>query len=175
MRGLLIGAWIRLLAVVVQTAVASSASGWFPVRVVKVLDGDTFHGTRPPGVSLNGAKVVRDTLVAVRLWGVDAPEKRQPWGDEARAALASMIEGRTVQVAMVDVDAYHRVVGRVRCNGQDVNEALVLQGHAWMFRRYTDSPELDALETMARRKRKGLWATDSTERVPPWEWRHRKR
>jgi len=166
---------IGLLALLVRGCVASSIAPIYEVRVVKVLDGDTFHGRRSPGLLLNGAKPIRDTLVSVRLWGVDAPEKRQPWGDEARAALAGMIEGKTVHVTVVDVDAYHRVVGHVRLHGMDVNQEMVAQGHAWMFRKYTDSPSLDVWEQVARRERRGLWAADSGTRIPPWEWRHRKR
>jgi endonuclease YncB( thermonuclease family) len=145
------------------------------MRVESVLDGDTFHGRIVRGGPLRGVKVIRDSLVSVRLQGVDAPEKDQPWGKKAREALSGMVEGDTVLVEIVERDAYRRVLGVVRRDGLDVNAALVAQGHAWMFRKYSDSPVLDSLERAARRTGAGLWAAGSGEPVPPWEWRRRKR
>lgn len=164
-----------LAAVLALASCAGSPGETRSMRVENVLDGDTFHGRIVRGSPLRGVKIVRDSLVSVRLQGVDAPEKDQPWGIKAREALAGMVEGDTVLVEIVDRDAYRRVLGVVRRDGLDVNAALVAQGHAWMFRKYSDSPLLDSLERTARGRRLGLWAAGSGEPVPPWEWRRRQR
>lgn len=168
---------IRLLGILALVSCASSTQTpeTRSMRVDNVLDGDTFHGRIVRGSPLRGVKIVRDSLVPVRLQGVDAPEKDQPWGIKAREALAGMVEGDTVLVEIVERDAYRRVLGVVRRDGMDVNAALVAHGHAWMFRKYTDSPLLDSLERVARGQRRGLWAAGSGKPIPPWEWRRRKR
>lgn len=167
----------RLLGVLALVSCASSSptAETRSMRVDNVLDGDTFHGRIVRGGPLRGVKIIRDSLVSVRLEGVDAPEKDQPWGAKAREALVTMVEGDTVLVEIVARDAFRRVVGRVRQGSRDVNAALVEQGHAWMFRKYTDSRLLDSLEGSARQQRRGLWAAGSGAPVPPWEWRRRKR
>lgn len=141
------------------------------VRVQTVLDGDTFHA-RPKDESFpKGVKRVHDSLVSVRLEGVDAPERDQAWGDSARVALERMVSGSVVEVEIVTIDKYRRIVGRVRRDGLFVNERLVGDGHAWMFRRYTSDPQLDSLESAARQARRGLWA--APEPIEPSVWRRR--
>jgi endonuclease YncB( thermonuclease family) len=52
---------------------------------------------------------------------------------------------------------------------------MVRRGAAWVFRRYSDDPELLRLEDEARAARRGLWALPEAERVPPWDWRAAER
>jgi endonuclease YncB( thermonuclease family) len=59
--------------------------------VIKVLDGDTFHCI--PAQMIVGAKIHKDGSVSVRLYGVDAPEKDQPYGEEAQNSLRELIKG----------------------------------------------------------------------------------
>jgi hypothetical protein len=54
----------------------------------------------------------------------------------------------------------------------DVNLALVREGAAWVYRKYTKDRALLTAEDNARRARRGLWGLDGAEPVPPWEWRH---
>jgi len=143
------------------------------VRVERVVDGDTFHGRVRAGGVPRRAKFLKDSLVPVRLEGIDAPERDQPWGDSSRQALARMLEGRDAAVDIVDVDGFRRIVGRVRTGSVDVNAAMVARGHAWMFRRYTSSSLLDSLERASRASGRGLWSASSP--VEPWVWRKRHR
>lgn len=127
------------------------------VQVERVLDGDTFLGRlvgspRPDGTRLRG-----DSLVSVRLAGIDAPEHGQPWGDRSRSALVALLGQDTVEVRVVDLDRYARVVGLVSRGPVEVNARMVATGDAWMFRRYSRSPLLDSLERSARLDRRGLW------------------
>ncbi len=161
------------IAGVVLLVVAAGHAETLAVRVVRVVDGDTFHGRVRSGAVPRRVKLLMDSLVPVRLEGIDAPERDQPWGDSSRQALARMLEGRDAAVDIVDVDGFRRIVGRVRTGSVDVNAAMVARGHAWMFRRYTSSSLLDSLERASRASGRGLWSASSP--VEPWVWRKRHR
>lgn len=131
-------------------------------QVVAVIDGDTV------GVMLNGSEA------RVRLHGIDAPEKSQPFGDRAKRDLSERVFGQVVQVDTVDRDRYGRVVGRIHLEGRDVNVEMVRAGLAWWYRQYApDDAMLADAEREARADRRGLW--QDSEPVAPWEWRRRSR
>jgi endonuclease YncB( thermonuclease family) len=91
----------------------------------------------------------------VRLFGIDAPEMSQFGGKAARGHLIRMIGGRRVLVRPVDIDRYGRVVARVRCEDDDVCEAMVRDGYAVAMLAYCGD-YLEA-ERAARHDRRGLW------------------
>ncbi|MGH0031088.1 MAG: thermonuclease family protein [Myxococcota bacterium] len=128
-------------------------------RVVRVIDGDDLE-VRHDG-----------RTTRVRLSGVDAPESGQPWGRRARQALSERTFGKPVRVIDVDARTYGRTVGEVYADDVCVGCELVREGHAWVYRRYTDDPVLLRLEAEARENRRGLWGLPPSERIPPWEWR----
>ncbi|MDH4052632.1 MAG: thermonuclease family protein, partial [Rubrivivax sp.] len=51
--------------------------------------------------------------VKIRLAGIDAPERRQPYGQRSRQQLADLVSGREVQAQVAGVDKYQRTVARV--------------------------------------------------------------
>jgi len=51
--------------------------------------------------------------------------------------------------------------------------ALVAQGFAWHFKRYSDDEDLSEAELAARRERRGLWSDPNP--IPPWDWRKQPR
>lgn len=161
-----------LLACALSFAAFASAET-ISVQVERVVDGDTFHGRVRSGTAPRGIRYLKDSLVSIRLEGIDAPEQDQPWGNESRNALSSLASGRIVKVEIVDVDRFRRIVGFVRADGLEVNEVMVEGGNAWMFRRYTSSRKLDSLERASREAGRGLWSTTSP--VEPWVWRKQKR
>jgi hypothetical protein len=71
----------------------------------------------------------------------------------------------------VGQDRHGRTVGEVYADNVCVGCELVREGHAWVFRRFTQDPVLLDLEAEARAARRGLWALPEAERTPPWEWR----
>jgi endonuclease YncB( thermonuclease family) len=141
------------------------AERFFDARVVKVADGDTLEVVRDGG----GAPL------RIRLHGIDAPERGQPWSRRARQALADRALGKQVRINAVDTDRYGRTVGEVYADDVCVGCELVREGHVWVYLRFTQDPVLLALEAEARAARRGLWSLPEAERVPPWEWRERQR
>jgi endonuclease YncB( thermonuclease family) len=140
---------------------AAAPHAVFTARVVKIVDGDTIS-----------VRVAGKDLQKVRLVEIDTPEHDQPYGREAKQALAALISGREVRIESQGADDYGRLLARVFVGDLDVNAELVRSGAAWVYRKYSDDPELLALETDARAQQRGLWALPAAERVPPWQWRH---
>ena len=147
---------LRVVLAALLLSVAAHAE-----QVVRVKDGDSL-------VVESGGR-----QVDVRLADIDAPEHRQPRGDEAHAALRSLVAGREVQLQLVGGDAYRRVVAHIVVDGVDVNGELVRRGLAWVRRDYNPAPQLIRYEDEARDARRGLWA--DADATPPWEWRRARR
>jgi hypothetical protein len=111
----------------------------------------------------------------VRFHSIDAPEKDQPWGHEARAALAGRLEGRQVDLEVESQDRYERLVADVYLGDENINAWMVQQGHAWAYRDYLKDPNYCAWEGIARAGQRGLWGLPSGNQYAPWEWRALKR
>lgn len=154
MRHIAIGLVITLLAA--GQVLAADVQG----RVVSISDGDTLT-----------VLTAQQHQVRIRLSDIDAPERRQPYGDRSRQALAELAFGRNVRVEVRDTDRYGRTVGRIFAGTVDVSAEMVRRGAAWVFRRYSHDPMLLRLEAEARAARRGLWSLPSAEQVAPWEWR----
>lgn len=172
--------WIRIggtLALGVSAAALAlaipplRAERFFDARVVKVADGDTLEVVREPGPDGAGG----GERLRIRLFGIDAPERGQPWSRRAQSALAERTLRKQVRINAVETDRYGRTVGEVYADDVCVGCELVREGHVWVYRRFTHDPVLLALEAEARAARRGLWALPEAERVPPWEWRQRQR
>jgi endonuclease YncB( thermonuclease family) len=106
----------------------------------------------------------------VRLAEIDAPEKRQPFGERSKQSLSDLVYGKWVKVNQEDLDRYGRVVGRVYFESLDVNAEQIKRGMAWIYRQYNRDRSLLALEQGARGAKRGLWTEPNP--IPPWEYRH---
>lgn len=115
------------------------------------------------------------TRQVVRLAGIDAPEKAQPYGDRAKRHLSDLVFGAEVVVEYEKRDRYGRIVGKVIRDGRDASLAQIESGYAWHFKRYAAEQSPDDRATYARAEEaahhagRGLWAGQSP--TPPWEWR----
>ena len=126
----------------------------------------------------------------IRVAGIDAPEKSQPFGQRSKDSLAAMVFGKEVDVHWHKQDRYQRIVGKVMvaapsCRATqcpktlDAGLAQLTVGLAWWYEKYAkeQSPEdagrYEFAEHEARAKRAGLWADGHP--VPPWEWRKGER
>ena len=140
---------------------AAAAAETLTGHVVYVSDGDTLLLRTPAGKK-----------EWIRLAEIDAPEKDQPGGLEAKEALMQWVKGRTVEVDYGHRDGYGRLIGRLRHDGKYLNAEMVRSGHAWVYRRYSDYPALLRYEQEAKSRRLGLWSGPIP--TPPWKWRRRK-
>lgn len=136
-------------------------------KVTGVVDGDTITLMFADG-----------SQSQVRLAGIDAPERDQASGMEARSFLASLVIGKSIRVEFGKRDQYGRIVGKALLNARDIGLEMVRAGFAWHYRQY-ESEQSDedwrlyaAAEAEARQAAKGLWNDSSP--LPPWDFRERK-
>ncbi len=111
----------------------------------------------------------------IRLYGIDTPEDHQAFGKKAKQFTSGMVYGKTVEVETKDTDRYGRSVALIYIDGQSLNEALVKNGFAWVYRKYckeTFCEDWLNLEIVARYGKIGLWSEPNP--IPPWEFRHGK-
>jgi len=137
------------------------SNGTLTGRVVKVTDGDTIT------ILVNGGKQER-----IRLLDIDAPEKKQPYCEKARAYLSGMVAGKTVSVEFKNRDKYGRILGTVFVDGKNVNEEMVRAGLAWNYH-YSKNKRFAELEDEARRKRLNIFS--DTKPISPYDYRKGKR
>lgn len=125
----------------------------------RVIDGDT--------VDVGG--------IRIRLWGIDAPESKQmcerlgdtyACGHEATAHLRALLAGAEVVCEARTRDRYGRTVAVCRVGRVDVGAAMVRDGWALAFVRY--SADYVAQEHEAQQALRGMWAGTFTF---PWVWR----
>lgn len=148
-------AWCRGL---VACLALCAAPAWAMTgTVTHVGDGDTVY------VRVGGGRPV-----AVRLHGLDAPERCQDGGPAATAALARRVHRRDVHVAARATDTYGRTVGVLTLDGEDIGEWLVREGHAWSSGPRGAKGPYAAAERSARRRHAGIFAGDPQ---PPWVFR----
>lgn len=100
---------IRTIALTLMlTAVAAVQARTYSGKVVGVTDGDTI-------TVLDSAKRQH----AVRLAGIDAPEKKQAYGQRARQSLSDMLFQKVVTIDTHKNDKYGREIGKVLLDGRD--------------------------------------------------------
>lgn len=111
----------------------------------------------------------------IRLAGIDAPEKKQPFGDRSKQHLASLVFNRQITVEWKKRDRYGRTVGKVLVNGIDANLEQIKAGMAWWYEKYrkeqseADQHSYSANEQHAKARKMGLWIDAAP--VAPWIWR----
>jgi endonuclease YncB( thermonuclease family) len=101
-------------------------------RVIKVTDGDTVT-----------ILTVDKRQRKIRLAGIDARERKQPFGSRSRQNLSKLAYGKEAQADCPKRDRYGRQVCKVYVGGQDVGLRQIYDGLAWWYRAYAheQSPE----------------------------------
>ena len=149
-------------------------------KVIKIADGDTVAIVDESGKKHR-----------VRLAGIDAPEKDQPYGDVSTQGLVELVSGKTVTIKYEKRDLYKRIVGKILvdppgevfCMALDCLKKIdagleqIKSGLAWHYKYYQmeqseeDRRLYSEAEREARTKLLGLWKDE--EPMAPWEWRAR--
>ena len=136
--------------------------------IVSVADGDT--------VTLLDANKMQHRI---RLDGIDAPERTQPYGQRARQSLAALAHGRAARADCPKVDRYGRAICRLVVDGVDVGLEQIRRGYAWHYVKYAheqraaDRERYARAESDARSTHVGLWLF--SEPIPPWDYRRTAR
>jgi endonuclease YncB( thermonuclease family) len=157
----------RILIAIGALLLATSARAEIvTAEVVHVADGDTIT-------------ILDDTKTEhrVRLSGIDAPEKGQPFGDASRKHLSSLVARKVVNVDWYKRDKYGRLVRKVWVASPDscldarrdcprtldAGLAQITAGLAWHFKKYVseqareDRAAYANAESEARGAQRGLW------------------
>jgi len=143
------------LSLLLPLVVQADLSG----RVVAVADGDT--------ITVLDAS---NRQIKIRLHQIDAPEKKQDFGQASKQSLSTLVFGKQVKIEVADTDKYGRTVGKIWIGGMDANLEQVKRGMAWVYEKYANDPAYFAAERTAKMNRVGLW--DQPNPTPPWVFRH---
>jgi micrococcal nuclease len=165
MGGLMLGRKNLALSLIVVFLLNLPCLSWaWSGKVVGVADGDTIT-------------VLRDKeKVKIRLYGIDTPERGQAFSKKAKQFTSKLVYGKVVEVHRMDTDRYGRTVALVSVDKQLLNKELVKAGLAWVYDRYCSEPICESwriFQLRARMDKRGLWS--DPERIPPWEFRRKKR
>lgn len=134
------------------------------MNVIKISDGDTFTGLTQEKIEIR-----------FRIYGIDAPEKKQPYSNQSQKYLSDLIYGKRVGIKVQKKnDGFGRpVVWVFTPDGKDVSAEMLKAGMAWHFKKYDKSLEYAELENNAKENRVGLWADKSP--TAPWDYRKSKK
>ena len=149
----------------VQTAPAATTKpDPFNCLVIGVIDGDTI-------------RVLTDDTkeqITIRLYGIDAPEKKQRHGPQSKQAMSDMVFNKRVTVSPISVDLYGRTIAKVFVENQDVGQAMVCNGEAWWYCQYARRDrQLSLCQKTAKQQQIGIWSEKNP--VAPWDFRKQKK
>ena len=107
---------LLIILIILTLAVSAHANDVIIGKVVGVADGDTI------------TVLENRTQHRIRLYGIDAPEGGQDFGNRAKKFVSDLVFGKQVRVVKIDIDRYDRIVVMVNVGDLNVNEALVKNG-----------------------------------------------
>jgi endonuclease YncB( thermonuclease family) len=134
-----------------------------------IYDGDTLRLRSPKG------KVLK-----VRFACVDAPELKQPLGEESRNYLRSLVSrgGNKVKLQPITTDRYGRTVAQLWNGNGLIQSQMAIAGMAYGYDQYKkDCPNWEAIQStqaQAQEAKLGVWRLpDGGQR--PWDYRKSNR
>jgi endonuclease YncB( thermonuclease family) len=134
------------------------------VYITAVSDGDSLTGEKQ---TASGKEIIQ-----MRLYGIDAPDKRQAFGKEAWQFLESLCLNKTLYYDPVSgSDRFRRVIAIAWMpeNRMSVNALMLKNGMAWLDPVHCQRRicrRWDKIQAAAQAKRIGLWSDKNA--VPPW-------
>lgn len=133
-------------------------------KVVKIADGDTLT-----------VLASNHTRYKIRLQGIDAPEKKQAFGQVCKTTLMQLSQNQTAQVEAYKQDRYGRIVAKVTVKGKDLALEQIKAGCGWHYTAYkqeqnrSDQQAYTQAEQQARAAERGLW--QDARPIAPWKFR----
>ena len=140
---------ILALALLATTAIFSQQQTR-AVSVSHVFDGDT---------------IKLSTGQAIRLVGINAPEKGEPLYEESSEKLSDLVLGKEIEMESdsVNRDRYNRLLRYLFVNGVNVNIELVRNGYARAYLLQNNmkySGEIQEAENYAKKNNLGMWSKE---------------
>lgn len=129
-------------------------------KVVAVLDGNTLE-----------VKSNDNAVVKLVLYGVDAPELSQEFGEKARRFLEKLLLKKDVTYKLMGKDRWGNSLAMVMKGNIDPRTELLEEGLAWTAEK-NPIPELEELRIKALEKGTGLWKEENP--TPPWIYRRQQ-
>lgn len=132
-------------------------------KVIRVSDGDTI-------LIQSGSQKIR-----VRMYGIDAPELKQKYGEESKKYLEKRIMDKNVDIKVINQDQYGRKVGKVFYKNKDINLEMLETGNAWFYE-YHAKHEKDYRKAFknAKEQRLGLWKDKNPQNPRNFRLDHRR-
>jgi len=130
-------------------------------KCIDVYDGDTFTLRVQEKIIERGFYIYQ-----IRLYGVDAPEKARKGTNTETGASSSMrllswlIEKEEIEVDVMYIDKYNRVVGEVWMKGECINILLLRVGAVRAYEKYLLEKDIEQYkeeEESAKLEKKGIW------------------
>lgn len=168
---LLLWVWIILFCPPTYAQLRISQPPTATAKVIRVLDGDTFE------VIQNLQKV------RWRISGIDAPELKQPFGQQSTDSLTKILINRTITVQLLGKDLFQRdIINVTHIQGKrcDLDSLIIANGWAWSQKGWYANVyylHRDPIQSIAVTQKRGIWQCDTP--VIPKMWRrlnaHNKR
>jgi endonuclease YncB( thermonuclease family) len=158
---------IKIILIVLLCSINVANGNTLSGKVVGVADGDTITVLDE-----------HNTQHRIRLAGIDAPEKKQDFGNVSKQTLSNMVFNENVEINWDKEDRYGRIIGKVLVNGVDVNLKQIKLGMAWFYRKYQNELILEDrlnylhAEEYALNNKVGLWQLKNPE--APWDFRKQR-
>ena len=139
----------------------------YDAQVIKVVDGDTIHVLKKTGDL---------APIKIRVFGIDCPERREPFYRKAKQFTADLVFRKTAKIEYRDTDRYGRTVAVVWIDGKDLGAELLKAGLAWWYRKYApDRKDYGKLQRQARNSGVGIWSLPESVRGESFKrWRKRR-
>lgn len=148
--------WILVVTICFNSLFFSAVfAADFDAKVLVVMDGDTVLVLR------NRQKI------KIRLANIDAPEKDQAFGRQARLSLFALVQRKQVRIEPQATDKYGRTVAVIWLEQQNINEEQVRRGMAWAY--FHPEHRYVVLQQQAQLARRGLW--QQARPIEPSQWR----
>ncbi len=115
-----------------------------PIKIIKIYDGDTIT-----------ALTSQKEKIKIRLYGIDAPELKQPFGKASKRHLIDLISNKSLNINEKGKDKYGRTLAVLYNGDQDINAQMVIDGYAWAYDKF--SKDYVTFQQNAQLLKKGLW------------------
>jgi endonuclease YncB( thermonuclease family) len=141
----------------------------YEVVANSIHDGDTLRVRSSKG-----------EILKVRFACVDAPELKQPMGEEARNHLRSLVNrgGNKVKVQAITVDRYGRTVAQLWNNHGLIQSQMAIAGMAYGYDQYKKDcpnwPAIESTQAQAQEAKLGVWKLQGGGQRP-WDYRKSNR